>query len=231
MYDASEDARNATAPATSSGCPNRFIGTFLAISLENSSKASFGSPVLPKIGVTIGPGATVFTRMPRPASSAAVVQQRKRLLDREVRSLDVDVKLLVEQAFGCIREWRKFRDSRVHKQHVNLAELLRNLGIQLVDVRELGHIRLHRQHTIANRLHRLVERLLAAAGNSHARPFLLEALCRSQPDAAVSPGYYRYFSFQPLHDHLPSWSAWFGKPLRSCDSYAAFPAFLISIFR
>ena len=54
MYDASWDARNATAPATSSGCPNRFMWTFATISLANPSMASFGSPVLPKIGVTIG---------------------------------------------------------------------------------------------------------------------------------------------------------------------------------
>src|SRR2546422_3301161 len=41
-------------------------------------RSSFDSPVLPKIGVTIGPGATVFTRMPRPASSAAAVLARDR---------------------------------------------------------------------------------------------------------------------------------------------------------
>ena len=48
------------------------------ISFENSLIASFGSPVLSIIGVTIGPGATVLTRMPRPASSAAVVRARER---------------------------------------------------------------------------------------------------------------------------------------------------------
>src|SRR5216684_4837591 len=78
MYDASCEAKNATAAATSSGCPNRFIGTFATVSFANSSKASFDSPVLPKIGVTIGPGATVFTRMPRPANSAAAVLARER---------------------------------------------------------------------------------------------------------------------------------------------------------
>ena len=49
------------------------------ISFENSSMASFGSPVLPMIGVTIGPGATVLTRRPRPASSAAVVRAKERI--------------------------------------------------------------------------------------------------------------------------------------------------------
>ena len=47
-------------------------------SFANSSTASFGSPVLSKIGVEIGPGATVLTRMPRPASSAAVVRAKER---------------------------------------------------------------------------------------------------------------------------------------------------------
>jgi hypothetical protein len=60
------------------GRPNRFIGTLETTSFANSSKASFDSPVLPKIGVTIGPGATAFTRMPRPASSAAAVLARER---------------------------------------------------------------------------------------------------------------------------------------------------------
>jgi hypothetical protein len=45
------------------GCPNRFSGTFAAICFANSLTASFANPILPKIGVTIGPGATVFTRM------------------------------------------------------------------------------------------------------------------------------------------------------------------------
>jgi hypothetical protein len=42
-------------------------------------EASFGSPVLSRIGVTIGPGATAFTRMPRPTSSAAAVLARERI--------------------------------------------------------------------------------------------------------------------------------------------------------
>src|SRR2546425_5264459 len=78
MYDASCEAKNATADATSSGWPNRFIGTFATISLAKSSTASFDNPALPKIGVTIGPGATVFTRMPRPTSSAAAVRAKER---------------------------------------------------------------------------------------------------------------------------------------------------------
>ena len=78
MYDASCEAKKATAPATSSGCPNRFIGTFAITSFASSSAASLDSPFRSRIGVTIGPGATVFTRMPRPTSSAAVVRAKER---------------------------------------------------------------------------------------------------------------------------------------------------------
>src|ERR1700736_2148253 len=78
MYDASCEAKNATAPATSSGCPKRPIGILETTSSANLSTASFDSPVLPRIGVTIGPGATAFTRMPRPASSLAAVLARER---------------------------------------------------------------------------------------------------------------------------------------------------------
>src|SRR5262245_12185488 len=78
MYEASWDARNATVAATSSGCPKRFIDTFVRSFFSNSSTASCGSPDLSKIGVKIGPGATVLTRMPRSTSSAAAVRARQR---------------------------------------------------------------------------------------------------------------------------------------------------------
>jgi len=60
-----------------SGCPNRFIGLFATImsfSLREfiQSTASFESPVLPKIGVTIGPGATCYLGS-APRSSAGPV--------------------------------------------------------------------------------------------------------------------------------------------------------------
>jgi hypothetical protein len=60
LYDASCEARNGAVAVTSSGCPNRFIGTFATISFANSSMASWASPVRAKIGVTIGPGAKYY---------------------------------------------------------------------------------------------------------------------------------------------------------------------------
>jgi hypothetical protein len=58
MYEASWEARKATAAATSSGLPKRFIGTCFA----HSSAKSCENPALSRIGVTIDPGATALTR-------------------------------------------------------------------------------------------------------------------------------------------------------------------------
>jgi hypothetical protein len=98
----------------------------------NSSTTSCGNPVRPKIGVTIGPGATAFTRIPRPTNSAALV----------------------------------------------------------------------RQYVLAERFCRSVKCVLATSCNDHASPFLLQTLCRRQPDTAVSAGYDRYFSLSSLHGVL-----------------------------
>jgi hypothetical protein len=78
MYEASDEARNATTPAISSGCPKRFSGTFCSVPLAQSSITCCGSPVLPKIRVTMGPGATAFMRMLRSTKSAAAVRARER---------------------------------------------------------------------------------------------------------------------------------------------------------
>ena len=45
MNEASDGARNATAPAMSSGWPKRFRGTLRMMSLANASSASLGKPV------------------------------------------------------------------------------------------------------------------------------------------------------------------------------------------
>jgi len=79
MKDASCDARNATVPAISSGCPIRFIGTMEIKPLSISSIVSLESPVRANpAGVSIGPGLTAFTRMPRSTSSAAIDRVNER---------------------------------------------------------------------------------------------------------------------------------------------------------
>src|SRR5207253_6804962 len=80
------------------------------------------------------------TRWPRDWSSD--VYSSDLFLDREVRSLDVDVKILVVNAFRGLGQRRELRHSGVHEQHINFAQLLRNLREQLVHVRELRDVRL-----------------------------------------------------------------------------------------
>src|SRR3954453_6830056 len=67
MYDASSDARKAKTPAISSAVPGRPIGMWLS-----TSARAFGSLIQALlIGVTIAPGPTELTRMPRSAYSSA----------------------------------------------------------------------------------------------------------------------------------------------------------------
>ena len=69
MYDASSDAKNAKTAAISLASPGRPIGMWLS-----TSARAFASPVHDAlIGVTIAPGPTAFTRMPRSAYSSASV--------------------------------------------------------------------------------------------------------------------------------------------------------------
>ena len=58
--------------------PNRFIGLRSSIAFLICAAASAGSSPRSKIGVSIGPGLTELTRMPRPTSSAPSVRANER---------------------------------------------------------------------------------------------------------------------------------------------------------
>ena len=70
---ASSLARNSAAAATSSGRAMRPRGTALVIIVRTSSE------VEANIAVSVAPGATTFTRMPRGASSLAYVRPKDRI--------------------------------------------------------------------------------------------------------------------------------------------------------
>ena len=59
-------------------------------------------------------------------------------LNREVSSLDVDVELLVERAFRGLSQRHVFRDACIYKQEVNVSQLFRNFGIELVPICQLA---------------------------------------------------------------------------------------------
>ena len=93
-----------------------------------------------------------------------------------------------KQACGRRVKWRKFVDPRIYEQHLDLAQLLRNHRIQLVQIRGLGHLGLHRQKAVPNRLHRILERLRVAPGNCHPRALFLQLLRRRKRTSGNGAG-------------------------------------------
>src|SRR6267142_660865 len=147
---------------------------------------------------------------------SAVIHQRQRFLDREIHAFRIDVEKFVVQAFRRRREWRELVNPRVREQHVDFSELLLDRGVELVELLCLRDVRSHGNHVLADLLYRLIQRFLVASGNHHARAFLVKPLRRCQSDAAVSPGYNRYFSFESLHDRLPIESFSKSRASRTC---------------
>ena len=74
---------------------------------------------------------------------SVVIQERQRLLDREVRALEVDVHDLIEEFFCHRFERRKLADSGVDEKHINLSEPLLHCGEQLVYLRQTGRVGAH----------------------------------------------------------------------------------------
>src|SRR5271168_4622736 len=72
------NARKRTALATSSAFPKRFIGTASRICAMRWSAVALSGNVLPMIGVSVGPGDTALTRIPRGRSSAANTRAKDR---------------------------------------------------------------------------------------------------------------------------------------------------------
>ena len=73
LLDSSSDSRNRAARATSSEVPIR-LKSDLATSISmNAFSCSGGSPTFFRMGVSIGPGLSTLTRMPRGANSTARV--------------------------------------------------------------------------------------------------------------------------------------------------------------
>ena len=72
------NARKRTALAISSDVPQRFMGTMPVIFSLSWAAASLSGNILPKIGVSMGPGVTALTRISRGSSSAASVRANDR---------------------------------------------------------------------------------------------------------------------------------------------------------
>src|SRR5271168_1449591 len=72
------NARKRTALAISSDVPQRFMGTMPIIFSLSWAAASLSGNILPKIGVSMGPGVTALTRISRGSNSAASVRANDR---------------------------------------------------------------------------------------------------------------------------------------------------------
>src|SRR5258708_35714079 len=72
------EARKSTAEAISSGVPVRPIGTLCTLLAPNSCACCSLRPILPKIGVAIGPGLNVLTRILRSFRSEVQLRAKDR---------------------------------------------------------------------------------------------------------------------------------------------------------
>jgi len=71
--------------------------------------------------------------------------------------------------------------------------------VQLIHVRKLRDVRLHRHHAISDRSHRLVQRFPASAGDGNFCSLFLQALGGRKANSAVSAGHHGHFSFKSFH--------------------------------
>ena len=73
----------------------------------------------------------------------AVIQKRQGLLDCEGEAARVDRKDLVEAFLGRLGEQLRIDDARPGEQDVDLALLAGDLGVEPVEIGEVGHVTLH----------------------------------------------------------------------------------------
>jgi hypothetical protein len=117
----------------------------------------------------------------------AVIQQWQGFLDGEVRSHHVDVETLVVLAFRGLGKWGKLRHSRVYEQDIDFAQFLLDFRVQLVYVREFGHVPLHRHDAVADGFDRFVQGFSASAQDGYPRAFFLQALAVANPMPLFPP--------------------------------------------
>src|SRR5271166_1227240 len=127
---------------------------------------------------------------------SAILHQRQRLLDREIKPLHVDVELLVKKRLRALLGWGKLRHTRVGEQHVHLAKLLLHCREQRINVAQLRHISANCKSALADRLGGLVQSFLIAPRDRHLRALGVKKLRRSQSDSAVSASHYCDFPCQ-----------------------------------
>jgi hypothetical protein len=123
-------------------------------------------------------------------------------LNREVRTLHVDVEHLVVVRFVRDIDWTELGNAGIDEEYVDAAMLFLDRFEQPVEIGCVGDVALHGNGAVAERLLRGRERALIAAEDYHFGAFADELLRGHKTDAAVVAGHDGDLSIEPAHDHL-----------------------------
>jgi hypothetical protein len=174
------EARKSTASAISSGRPSRFIGTLSASRASSWLEASGWGARPASPGVSVGPGAMLFTRMPLPTSSAAQLRANERT--------------------AAFVEGRELAPAGVGEHDVESAAALtdgREDPVELVEARDVGA---DAGGVRPDRDDRRVDRFLAASGEEDVRALGRQPTGRRQADARGGARDQRGLAVELSHD-------------------------------
>src|SRR5260370_40853807 len=128
---------------------------------------------------------------------ATIIHERKGLLYREQRSLDVDIEKFVEMLLSDFAERSKFRNAGIGEDDVKFPLCFDSL-IKTIEVVQFGNVSLNASDVAADRLYGRVELFLTAARDEDVGTLLYEELCCSHHNPRCATGNDCYFSLQLL---------------------------------
>src|SRR3984893_3997711 len=129
----------------------------------------------------------------------AVIQKRQGLLHREGQTPRVDRKELVE-AFLCrLGERLRIADARPGEEDIDLALLAGDLGVEPIEIGEVGHVTPHCSDAAADQRYRLIQFRLAARGAVDERSFFNEAFGGGEAYSAAATSDEGNFSLEFWH--------------------------------
>src|SRR6202043_4216906 len=104
-----------------------------------------------------------------------------------------------EKILGDASQRREFAKTGIGENDIESALLPDGL-VETIQVGKFCYVSLNAGNVAADRLHGLIEFLLATAGDEDVRAFFNEELGGSQADSGRAPGDDRYFALQLTHD-------------------------------
>src|SRR6202041_1672371 len=140
----------------------------------------------------------------RENDGASVIQQREGLLDREQRSLHIDVEQPVEMFFGDAAQGGKLTEAGIGEDNVDLPPFRLDGFVESIEVSQLGDVALDAGNIVPNGFHRRVKLLSATARDEDVGPLFDEELCRREAYSRGATGNDRHFSLQFAHSRC-SW--------------------------